>query len=143
MPEFQVEKLLTEQEAQEALDYGNDEKRDLDHKLRNQQFTAEDATDSAEERIKKLNTANKKVVMYTDIVAGLDDVEDADEKRIQRTALRRVTARRDELADNRTLGPVELLKRALEVSQAQAQLVKTEIFISEVTARLAAIRAGN
>ena len=142
MSEFPVEKLLTEAEAQESLDHGNAEKRDLDHKLRNQQFTAEDATDSAEERAKKLNTANKKVAMYTDIVAGLDDVEDATEKKIQQTALRRATDRRDELADNRTLGPVQLLERALEVAQAQAQLTKTETYITEVTARLAAIKAG-
>lgn len=143
MPGFSVEKLLTEQEAQAALDYGNDEKRDLDHKLYNQQFEAEDAADSAEERAKKLATANRKVTMHTGLIAGLDPVEDADEIRTQQTALRRATARRDELADNRTLSAVEQLKRALEVAQVQAQLGETNTFVTQVTARLAAIRAGN
>ncbi len=142
MPEFLMDNLLTVAECDDALDYATAEKRDLDRKLYNEQFAAEDATDSAETRAKKLATANKKVTMYTDIVAGLDPSDDADERRIQQRALRRATDRRDELADNRSLSPVELLKRALEVAQAQAQLGKTTTFIAEATARKAAILAG-
>lgn len=139
MNEFPVEKLLTAEDCDGALKYGNAEKRDQTHALQNQQFSAENTTESAEERATKLVAAIAKVGLYTTLVAGLPD---GDEKRTQQTALRRATDRRDELADNRTTTPVAVLIRALEVAQMEAQLVKTNTYLAEVTARKAAILAG-
>ena len=137
--EFPVEKLLTADECDAALKYGTAEKRDQDHALQNQQYAAENTTESADERAAKLATATTKVDLYTTLVAGLPE---GDEKKAQQTALRRAIDRRDELADNRTATPVAVLTRALEVAQLEAQLAKTTTFLAEVTARKAEILAG-
>lgn len=128
--------LTTAAECDELLDDARDEKRSLDRRIYNRQYTAEDSADAATERTAALAVAEAEVTTLTNVVASLPD---GDYKKKQQRALRTATYRRDSLADATTGGPVATLSRQLDLAQAQAELAEVTAFIAAVEERKAAL----
>lgn len=134
---FSVNLLTTAAECDEVLDDARDDKRALDRRIYNLEYTVEDSTDSSQERTAALAAANLEV---QNIASFVDALPDGDLKKRQQRALRLATDRRDSLADTSTsAGPVAALARELDLAQAQAELVEVTAFIAAVEARKAAL----
>ena len=138
---FSTSKLMTEGECAVLTTHGHAEARTADYKIGVATHSQENMSLMSAEHTDELVGLNDEITSVTSRLPGMTV---GAFKIRKENELRKAIDRRDELvARQQTEGAVALIKRELELANAQDELARANQMIADVAARLVEIRAGN
>jgi hypothetical protein len=134
---FSVDQLATVAECDEVLKYADDERDALLFRINVYTYSQENAEETSEEVNDTITGIDQELVGINAFLATNPTGKLAKEYSRKKTKLEN---RKEELGfRSEDIGGVSLLKKELELRQAQAQLVETDQCIAEVNARKTAL----